>query len=88
MKAKQIVGGASVTCVAILDQGEEAFSALADWAARQQVPAAQVTAVGAFEQNCARPTAQTSGWPSSTWTRPDQHSSSPAQRAAARHRSW
>jgi uncharacterized protein len=50
MKARQIAGGASVTYVAILDPGEEAFSALADWAARQQVSAAQVTAVGAFER--------------------------------------
>lgn len=50
MKAKQVAGGASVTYVAVLDPGEEAFSALSDWAARQQVSAGQVTAVGAFER--------------------------------------
>ena len=50
MKAKQIAGGASVTYVVVLDEGEEAFSALSDWAARQQVSAGQVTAVGAFER--------------------------------------
>jgi predicted DNA-binding protein with PD1-like motif len=48
MKAKQVAGGASVTYVVILDEGEEAFSALSDWAAKHQVSAAQVTAVGAF----------------------------------------
>ncbi len=48
MKAKQVAGGATVTYVVVLDEGEEAFSALSDWAARQQVSAAQVTAVGAF----------------------------------------
>jgi uncharacterized protein len=50
MKAKQVAGGASVTYVVILDEGEEAFSALSDWAAKHQVSAAQVTAVGAFER--------------------------------------
>lgn len=50
MKARQVAGGATATWVAILDQGEEAFSALSDWAVRQQVSAAQVTAVGAFER--------------------------------------
>jgi predicted DNA-binding protein with PD1-like motif len=50
MKAKQVAGGASVTYVVILDEGEEAFSALSDWAARHEVSAGQVTAVGAFER--------------------------------------
>jgi uncharacterized protein len=36
--------------VVVLDEGEEAFSALSDFAARQQLSAAQVTAVGAFER--------------------------------------
>ena len=49
MKVKQVAGGATVTYVAVLDAGDEAFSALSDWAASQQVSAAQVTAVGAFE---------------------------------------
>ena len=42
MKAKQVAGGATVTYVMVLDEGEGAFSALSDWAARQQVSAAQV----------------------------------------------
>jgi uncharacterized protein len=50
MKAKKVAGGSSVTYVVILDEGEEAFSALSDWAARHQVSAGQVTAVGAFER--------------------------------------
>jgi uncharacterized protein len=50
MKAKQIAGGATMTYVVVLDEGEEAFSALSDFAARRQLSAAQVTAVGAFER--------------------------------------
>jgi uncharacterized protein len=50
MKAKQIAGGATMTYVVVLDEGEEAFSALSDFAARRQFSAAQVTAVGAFER--------------------------------------
>jgi uncharacterized protein len=50
MKAKQIAGGATLTYVVVLDEGEEAFSALSDFAARRQLSAAQVTAVGAFER--------------------------------------
>jgi uncharacterized protein len=50
MKARQMAGGATATYVAVLDQGEEAFSALADWAAAIGLSAAQVTAVGAFER--------------------------------------
>lgn len=50
MKAKQVAGGATVTYVAVLDEGEEASSALADWAAATGISAAQVTAVGAFER--------------------------------------
>jgi len=50
VKAQRIAGGASTTYVAVLDQGEEAFSALADWAVSQAISAAQVTAVGAFER--------------------------------------
>lgn len=49
MKTRRVAGGATVTYVAVLDSGEEAFAALSDWAARQQFSAAQVTAVGAFE---------------------------------------
>jgi uncharacterized protein len=50
VKAKQIARGATATYVVVLDEGEEAFSALSDFAARQQLSAAQVTAVGAFER--------------------------------------
>ncbi len=50
MRTKQIAGGATATYVAVLDMGEEAFAALSDWAAREQISAAQVTAVGAFER--------------------------------------
>jgi hypothetical protein len=50
VRTKQIAGGATATYAAILDAGEEAFFALSDWAERQQISAAQVTAVGAFER--------------------------------------
>jgi len=40
----------TATYVVILDAGEEAFTALSDWAAKEQISAAQVTAVGAFER--------------------------------------
>jgi uncharacterized protein len=50
VKAKQIARGATTTYVVVLDEGEEAFSALSDFAARQQLSAGQVTAVGAFER--------------------------------------
>src|ERR1700739_4194435 len=50
MKAKLVAEGTTVTDVAGLDQGEEAFSALTDWAASEGISAAQVTAVGAFER--------------------------------------
>jgi predicted DNA-binding protein with PD1-like motif len=50
MEVKQVAGGATLTYVAVLDADEEAFSALSDWAASQQISAAQVTAVGAFKR--------------------------------------
>jgi hypothetical protein len=50
MRTRQIAGGATATYVAILDEHEEAISALSDWAASLQISAAQVTAVGAFER--------------------------------------
>jgi predicted DNA-binding protein with PD1-like motif len=50
MKVKQIAGGATLTYVAVLDEGEEAFSALSDLVASTQFSDAQVTAVGAFER--------------------------------------
>jgi hypothetical protein len=39
-----------VTYVAILEEGEEAFSTLSSWAVEQRLSAAQVTAIGAFER--------------------------------------
>jgi hypothetical protein len=50
MKARKLDAGPGLTYVAVLDEGEEAFSALSDWAGRHDVSAAQVTAVGAFER--------------------------------------
>jgi len=50
MKAKLVAGGTTVTYVVVFGEGEEAFSALTDWAASEQLSAAQVTAVGAFER--------------------------------------
>ncbi|HEX4398908.1 MAG TPA: PPC domain-containing DNA-binding protein [Trebonia sp.] len=50
MRAKLVAEGTTVTYVVVLDQGEEAVSALTGWAASEGISAAQVTAVGAFEQ--------------------------------------
>ena len=50
MKAKLVAEGTTATWVVVFDQGEEAFSALTDWAASEGISAAQVTAVGAFER--------------------------------------
>jgi len=50
MKAKLVAEGTTATYVVVFDQGEEAFSVLKDWAASQEITAAQVTAVGAFER--------------------------------------
>jgi uncharacterized protein len=50
MKAKLVAEGTTATWVVVFDRGEEAFSALTDWAASERVSAAQVTAVGAFER--------------------------------------
>jgi predicted DNA-binding protein with PD1-like motif len=50
MKAKLVAEGTTATWVVVFDQGEEAFSALTDWAASERISAAQVTAVGAFER--------------------------------------
>ena len=50
MKAELVAEGTTATYVVVFDQGEEAFSALTDWAASHGISAAQVTAVGAFER--------------------------------------
>jgi len=48
MKSKSITEGAERTFVLILDQGEEAFKAIADFANRERLDGASVTAIGAF----------------------------------------
>ena len=50
MKAKLVAEGTTATWVVVFGQGEEAFSALTNWAASERISAAQVTAVGAFER--------------------------------------
>ena len=50
MKTKLVSGNDGTTYVAVLGEGEEAFSALSDFAAREGLSAGQVTAVGAFER--------------------------------------
>jgi predicted DNA-binding protein with PD1-like motif len=50
VKAKLVSHPSAVTYVVVLDQGEEAFSALSQFAARERITAGQVTAVGAFER--------------------------------------
>ncbi|MGH3292592.1 MAG: PCC domain-containing protein, partial [Trebonia sp.] len=50
MKTRKLAGGVSATYVAVLDEGEEAFSALSSWAVATRLSAAQVTAIGAFER--------------------------------------
>jgi hypothetical protein len=50
MKSKLVSSTGAATYVAVLDEGEEAFSALSSLAAREGMSASQVTAVGVFEQ--------------------------------------
>src|ERR1700742_3979217 len=50
MRAKLVPEGTTVTYVVVVEQGEEAGTALTYWAASEGMSAAQVTAVGAFEQ--------------------------------------
>ncbi|BBK44171.1 hypothetical protein STVA_41910 [Allostella vacuolata] len=51
MQAKQVSGGAGErTYVLVLDSGEEAFQAISDFAVAEQLDAATVTAIGAFER--------------------------------------
>lgn len=50
MRSKLLSKGDGVrTFVVVLDSGEEAFRSISDFAARQNVTAAGVTAIGAFE---------------------------------------
>jgi predicted DNA-binding protein with PD1-like motif len=48
MKSKSIAIGPERTLVLILDQGEEAFKAITDFANKQSVTGASVSAIGAF----------------------------------------
>jgi uncharacterized protein len=48
MKSKSITEGAERVFVLILDQGEEAFRAIGDFATRENLDGASVTAIGAF----------------------------------------
>ena len=48
MKAKSVTVGSERTFVLVLDQGEEAFRAITDFANKEQVSGAAVTAIGAF----------------------------------------
>jgi predicted DNA-binding protein with PD1-like motif len=48
MKAKSVTVGSERTFVLVLNQGEEAFRAITDFANKEQVSGAAVTAIGAF----------------------------------------
>ncbi len=50
MRWKLIESGQETAYVAVLDPGEEAFAVLSEFASEQELTAAQVTAVGAFER--------------------------------------
>lgn len=50
MKSKMINDGAERVFVLILDQGEEAFKAITEFADREKVTGASVSAIGAFSQ--------------------------------------
>jgi len=48
MKSKSINDGVQRTFVLILDQGEEAFKSITDFADREKITGASVSAIGAF----------------------------------------
>jgi uncharacterized protein len=50
MKSKSVAGGAERVFVLILDQGEEAFKAIADFADEEGIDGASVSAIGAFAE--------------------------------------
>jgi predicted DNA-binding protein with PD1-like motif len=50
MKSKSIDDGLERTFVLILDQGEEAFKSISDFANKEKITGASVTAIGAFSQ--------------------------------------
>jgi len=49
-KSKVVEDADVVTCVVVCDPGDEAVSALTDFARAERLQAAQITAVGAFER--------------------------------------
>ena len=50
MKSKSIQVGPERVFILILDQGEEAFKAITEFANREQIDGASVTAIGAFSE--------------------------------------
>ena len=50
MKSKSINDGVERTFVLILDPGEEAFKSITDFAARERITGASVSAIGAFSK--------------------------------------
>jgi uncharacterized protein len=50
MKSKSVGDGAERIFVLILDEGEEAFEAISDFADREDIGGASVSAIGAFAQ--------------------------------------
>jgi predicted DNA-binding protein with PD1-like motif len=50
MKSKSINDGVERTIVLILDQGEEAFKSITDFADREKISGASVSAIGAFSK--------------------------------------
>src|ERR1700761_256044 len=50
MRSKSIKEGSERVFVLILDQGEEAFKAITDFANRERIDGASVTAIGAFSE--------------------------------------
>jgi predicted DNA-binding protein with PD1-like motif len=76
-ESKSVAAGEERTFVLILDQGEEAFKAITDFANKQGISGASVSAVGAFAE--ARV-----GWFDLSCA--DQHLGSIQARATARKR--
>ena len=50
MKSKSLQNGVERTFVLILDQGEEAFKSITEFADRQKIAGASVSAIGAFSE--------------------------------------
>jgi uncharacterized protein len=50
MKSKSVSDGVERTFIVILDQGEEAFKSITDFANKEKITGASVSAIGAFSQ--------------------------------------